>query len=168
MPDQDLPERWQSILTPLARREPRAPPPPGILAAAVAELPELDSAQITIIGLHHGEPGTIMHLLVSGVILEEEWAYARGVRPLPVLWIRDSDGRWHATDLDSVSPWGEHRRDHGVDEAHPPAGSRHHLDPDHRRRAIGPSPGHTAAQPAAAIHARKRTGFLCTPSGTGS
>jgi hypothetical protein len=106
-PDQDLPERWQSILTPLARREPRAPPRPGILAAAVAELPELDSAQITIIGLHHGERGTVMHLLVSGVTLEEEWAYARGVRPLPVLWIRDSDGRWHATDLDGVSPWGD-------------------------------------------------------------
>jgi hypothetical protein len=105
-PDQDLPERWQSILTPHARREPRAPPPPGILAAAVAELPELDSAQITIIGLHHGERGTIMHLLVSGVTLEEEWEYARGVRPLPVLWIRDNDGRWHATDLAGVSPWG--------------------------------------------------------------
>jgi hypothetical protein len=105
-PNEDLPERWQSILTPLARREPRAPSPPGILAAAVAELPELDSAQITIIGLHHGERGTIMHLLVSGVTLEEEWAYARGVRPLPVLWIRDSDGRWHATDLAGVSPLG--------------------------------------------------------------
>jgi hypothetical protein len=24
-----------------------------------------------------------------------------------VLWIRDSDGRWHATDLDGVSPWGD-------------------------------------------------------------
>jgi hypothetical protein len=105
-PNQDLPERWQSILTPLARREPWAPPPLGILAAAVAELPELDSAQITIIGLHHGERGTIMHLLVSGVTLEEEWAYARGVRPLPVLWIRDSDSRWHATGLAGVNPWG--------------------------------------------------------------
>jgi hypothetical protein len=105
-PNQDLPERWQSILTPLARREPWAPPPPGILAAAVAELPELDSAQITIIGLHRGERGTIMHLLVSGVTLEEEWAYARGVRPLPVLWIRDSDSRWHATGLAGVNPWG--------------------------------------------------------------
>jgi hypothetical protein len=73
-----LPERWQSILTPLPRREPRAPPPPGIPAAVVAELPELDSAQITIIGLHRGERGTIMHLLVSGVTLEEEWTYARG------------------------------------------------------------------------------------------
>ena len=73
----------------------------------MAELPELDGAQITIIGLHHGERGTIMHLLVSGVTLEEEWAYARGVRPLPVLWVHDSDGRWHATDLAGVMPWGD-------------------------------------------------------------
>ena len=93
-------------MAPVARREPWAPPPPGILAVAVAELPELDSAQITVIGLHHDERGTVMHLLVSGVRLEEEWAYARGVRPLPVLWIRDSDGRWHTTNLAGVSPWG--------------------------------------------------------------
>ena len=73
----------------------------------MAELPELDGAQIAIIGLHHGERGTIMHLLVSGVTLEDDWAYARGVRPLPVLWVRDSDGRWHATVLDGVSPWGD-------------------------------------------------------------
>ena len=46
-----------------------------------------------------------LHLLVSGVTLEEEWAYARGATPLPVLWIRDSDGRWHATDLAGVNPW---------------------------------------------------------------
>ena len=38
---------------------------------------------------------------------EDDWPYARGVRPLPMLWIRDSDGGWHATRLDSVvSPWG--------------------------------------------------------------
>ena len=105
-PDEDLPERWQRLLTPPSRREPWAPPAADLLAAAVAELPELDGAQITIIGLHHGERGTIMHLLVSGVTLEEEWTYARGVRPLPVLWVHDSDGRWHATVLDGVSPWG--------------------------------------------------------------
>ena len=71
----------------------------------MAELPELDGVQITIMGLHHDERGNIMHLLVSGVTLEEEWAYARGVRPLPVLWVHDSEGRWHATDLAGVSPW---------------------------------------------------------------
>jgi hypothetical protein len=103
-PAVDLPERWQSMLTPSRRREPWAQPAPGMLAAA--ELPELDGAQITIMGLHHGERGTIMHLLVSGVTLEDDWKFARGVMPLPVLWIRDSNGRWHATGLAGRSPWG--------------------------------------------------------------
>jgi hypothetical protein len=48
-----------------------------------------------------------MHLLASGVTLEDDWAYARGVKPMPVLWIHDSDGRWHATRTDGVSPWGD-------------------------------------------------------------
>ena len=104
-PDEDLPERWQSLLTPPSRREPRAPPPPGMLAAAAAELPELDGVQITIMGLHHDADGTIMHLLVSGVTLEDDWKFARGVMPLPVLWIRDSNGRWHATHTAGRSPW---------------------------------------------------------------
>ena len=104
-PAGDLPEHWQSMLA--RRRGPQPPPAPGILAATVAELPELDGATIAIAGLHHGERGTIMHLLATGVTLEDDWPYARGVRPLPVLWIRDSDGRWHATRLDGLSPWGD-------------------------------------------------------------
>ena len=70
------------------------------------ELPELDGATIAMVGLHHGERGTIMHLLATGVTLEDDWPYARGVRPLPVLWIRDSDGRWPTTRLEGLSPWG--------------------------------------------------------------
>jgi len=105
-PAGDLPERWHSMLTPPSREPP--PPAPGILAATVAELPELDGAKTAIAGLHHGERGTIMHLLATGVTLEDDWPYARGVRPLPVLWIRDSNGRWHATHADGVvSPWGD-------------------------------------------------------------
>ena len=103
-PAGDLAERWHSMLT-YPSREPKPPPAPGILAAAVAELPGLDGAKIAIAGLHHGERGTILHLLATGVTLEAGWPY--GVRPLPVLWIRDSDGRWHATSADGVvSPWG--------------------------------------------------------------
>jgi hypothetical protein len=56
----------------------RQRPAPGILAAAVVELPELDGARIAILGLHHGERGTILHLLASGVTLEGDWKYARG------------------------------------------------------------------------------------------
>jgi hypothetical protein len=112
-PDGDLPERWQDLLTPWRRRAPR--PAPGILAATMAELPGPDGATIAIVGLTHsllphGEPRTIMHLLASGVTQEDDWKFARGVIPLPVLWIRDSNGRWHTTRTDGVSPW----RDAGV------------------------------------------------------
>jgi hypothetical protein len=109
-PGNDLPERWRSMLTSYHRREPQAGPAPGILAATAAKLPELDGAQITILGLHHGERGTIVHMLASGVTLEGDWQYARAVRPLPALWIRDSSGRWHATSTNGVSPmWGDPR-----------------------------------------------------------
>ncbi len=109
-PADELPERWRSMLTRDHRREPQAGPAPGILAATVAELPELDGAQIAVLGLHHGEHGTIVHMLASGVTLEGDWKYARGVRPLPVLWIRDSSGRWHTTRTNGVSPmWGDPR-----------------------------------------------------------
>jgi hypothetical protein len=112
-PAGDLPDRWQSMLTPPSSG-PKAPPAPGILAATVAELPELDGAKITIAGLHHGERGTIMHLLATGVTLEAGWPY--GVRPLPVLWIRDSDGRWHATRADGVvSPWADNGANPWID-----------------------------------------------------
>ena len=105
--DGALPERWLSMLTPPGRGGSPAPPVPGILAATVAELPELDGATIKVAGLHHGRRGTIVHLLVSGVTPEGDWEYARGVRPLPVLWIRDSGGRWHATQLAGVTPFGD-------------------------------------------------------------
>ena len=109
-PADDLPERWRSMLTSYHRLEPQAGPAPGILAATVAKLPELDGAQIAILGLHHGERGTIVHLLASGVTLESDWQYARPVRPLPALWIRDSSGRWHTTSTNGVSPmWGDPR-----------------------------------------------------------
>ncbi|MGH3151675.1 MAG: hypothetical protein ACRDOB_13255 [Streptosporangiaceae bacterium] len=102
-PGGNLPERWHSLLT---RREQADPPAPGILAATVAELPELDGARITIAGLHQARGRTIMHLLVSGVTLDHEWTYDRGTRPMLMVWVRDSNGGWHATRVASVSEWG--------------------------------------------------------------
>jgi hypothetical protein len=73
------------MLTPRRRREPPAPPAPGILAATVAELPELDGAKIAVVslthGLHAGKPRTGMHLRASGVTLENDWEFARGSYP---------------------------------------------------------------------------------------
>jgi hypothetical protein len=43
----------------------RRRPCPGILAATVAELPELDGAKIATAAMHHREHGTIPHLLAS-------------------------------------------------------------------------------------------------------
>ena len=105
-PAADLPEPWRSMLTSYHRRKPQAGPAPGFLAATVVELPELDGAQVAILGLHHDEHVTVLHMLVSGVTLEDDWPYGREVRPLPVLWIHDSSGRWHATRTIDMSPSG--------------------------------------------------------------
>jgi hypothetical protein len=91
---------------------PQAGPGPGIAAATIAELPELDGARITILGLHHSTivgrynsvTQTVVHMLVSGVMPEDDWTYGRVVRPLPALWVRDSSGRWHATRTQGAGP----------------------------------------------------------------
>jgi hypothetical protein len=103
-PADDLPEPWQNMLTRYHHRKPYQTPAPGSWAAPVAELPELDGTRITVLGLHHGDFGTtILHTLVSGVTMEDDWAYSRVVRPLPVLWIQDNSGRWHTTQTDGIS-----------------------------------------------------------------
>jgi len=102
-PDADLPVRWESMLTRYHRRGSYPVLAPGRWAEAVAELPELDGVRIAVLGVHHGEPGTIVHTLVSGVTGEDDWEFMRGVRPLPALWIHDSAGRWHATSISSHS-----------------------------------------------------------------
>lgn len=37
---------------------------------------------------------------------ENDWEYYRGVRPLPVLWVRDSSDRWHASRMNGYSQVG--------------------------------------------------------------
>ena len=109
-PDADLPKPWQHMLT--YPRLPQAGLGPGIAAAAIAELPELDGTRITILGLHHSTiigrhnsaTQTIVHMLVTCVTPEDDWTYGRVVRPLPALWARDSSGRWHATRTQGVGP----------------------------------------------------------------
>ena len=47
------------------RSQQQTPPAPRILAVTVADLPELDGAQIATAAMHHREHGTIPHLLAS-------------------------------------------------------------------------------------------------------
>jgi hypothetical protein len=103
-PAKELPERWQSMLSRYHRRQPYTAPADDSVAATVAELPELDGVTVTILGLHHSKDRTILHMLASGVTTGDDWAYTRGIRPPPVLWLRDSSGRWHTTRTDGVSP----------------------------------------------------------------
>ena len=106
-PAADLPERWLSLLTRYHRRDPRPTPAPGSWAATASELPELDGGRVAVLGLHQSERGTILHLHAGGVMIEDDWAYYRGVRPMPVLWIRDDVGRWHATRSWAPRPLGD-------------------------------------------------------------
>ena len=104
-PPADLPEPWQSVLTRYHRHQRYQPPAPGSWAAPVAELPELDGTRVIIFGLDYDAFGhtMILHTLVSGVTMEDDWKYARVVRPLPVLWIHDDSGRWHTTETHGIA-----------------------------------------------------------------
>jgi hypothetical protein len=96
------------MLTRYHRREPQAGPAPGVLAATVVELPELDGTQIAILGLHHDEHGTVLHMRWPATSRWRATGSTPGESgPLPVLWMCDSSGRWHATRTNGVSPmWG--------------------------------------------------------------
>jgi hypothetical protein len=86
----DLPDPWLSLLTQLQHREPE--PGEGCAGVAVA-LPELDGIRLSILGLHNGEGGTVIHLHAAGL----PDTGLRDEDVLPLLWIRDEDGRWHTT-----------------------------------------------------------------------
>jgi hypothetical protein len=112
-PSTDLPEPWLSILTQYEGREEHPVPAPGSCSAATIELPPIDAARIAVLGLHQGDLGTVLHVQVQAdrVTPENDWEYSRGVRPLPVLWIRDSASRWHAT---RTSGWNRLKDDEVV------------------------------------------------------
>jgi hypothetical protein len=103
-PTDDLPGPWLSMLTRYRRRTPQPAPASGRSVATAVELPELDGARFAILGLHHSDGATMFHLQASGVTPEDDWEYIRTVRPLPVLWIRDSSGRWHTTQTNGYYP----------------------------------------------------------------
>jgi hypothetical protein len=70
-PAGDLPEPWLSMLAYCRRGKPERVPGPDWAVTAI-ELPELDGARITVLGLHNGGDGQFLHLLASGVT--PEWS----------------------------------------------------------------------------------------------
>ncbi len=100
-PARQLPEPWLSVLAHYQRRKPDPIPLLEGYAAMTAALPELDGIGLTLLGLHHTEAGSALHVLVRGQLPGAHAGTQLG--PLGVdlamplsIWLRDSGGRWHA------------------------------------------------------------------------
>jgi hypothetical protein len=92
--DWDLPVPWLDVLAHDQRR--RAISAGDGFAAAVATFPELDGIRLAILGLHNGHGRTVLHIHASGPMCQVTYGPEELYR-WPTLWIRDSGGRWHAT-----------------------------------------------------------------------
>jgi len=97
-PARDLPEPWLSMLAHYFRRKPRTALASDGCAAVAAAFPELDGIRLTIVGLHNSAGRTVLFVQADG-LNPDGYDGRRDVEPdFPLrIWIRDSDGRWHAT-----------------------------------------------------------------------
>jgi hypothetical protein len=99
-PGQELPEPWASLLATGLRREQTAASPDGCAGAALT-LPEADGKIVSVVGLHNTDGASTLHVHVSGL---QPWPERIGSpETLPLIWLRDSDGRWHVTRSDGAS-----------------------------------------------------------------
>jgi hypothetical protein len=144
----DLPELWLSVLAHYQRRKTRtAPAREGCVAAALT-LPELDGITVSILGLHNCQGGIVVHAHASGPMCHHLTYRPAELYYWPVIWIRDSGGRWHTTCTCGQS---------GINdevalrlEVVPPLSRGTELDRGARRRAIGGG----SRPPAAALGVR--------------
>ena len=95
-PARDLPEPWLSMLAHYQRRKTRAAPARDGCAAVAAVLAELDGITLAILGLHNCAGSTVLHIHASGPMCDVSYAPDE-LYYWPVIWIRDSGGRWHTT-----------------------------------------------------------------------
>jgi hypothetical protein len=104
-PTPHLPEPWLSVLAHYQRRKPEPVPLLEGYAAMAAALPELNGIQLTLLGLHHNDGDSSLHVLVRGQV-PEAYLGPFGIDPaFPLsVWLRDSGGRWHV-----ARPAGRHR-----------------------------------------------------------
>jgi len=58
---------------------------------------ELDGITLSILGLHNCQGGTVMHAHASGPMCRYLTDRPAELYYWPVIWIRDSGGRWHTT-----------------------------------------------------------------------
>jgi hypothetical protein len=96
-PARDLPEPWLSVLAQYQQRETGSAPVRDGCAAATVVLPELDGIRLAILGLHNCQDSTILHMHASDPACHMAYGPIELYSWPPPIWIRDSDGRWHAT-----------------------------------------------------------------------
>jgi hypothetical protein len=95
-PARQLPEPWLSVLAHYQRRKPDPVPLLEGYAAMTADLPELDGIRLTLLGLHHTDGGSALHVLVRGRRPGTHLGPLSIDLTLPLsIWLRDSGGRWH-------------------------------------------------------------------------
>jgi len=104
-PARDLPGPWLSMLGHCERgKAPADPARDGCAATAVA-LPDLDGITLAILGLYNCQGSTVVHAHASGPMCrylscrpdDQVSDHPDELYYWPVIWIRDSGGRWHAT-----------------------------------------------------------------------
>jgi hypothetical protein len=106
-PAYDLPEPWVSVLAHYRRRKPEPVPLGEGYAALAASLPALDGIRLALLGLHHTEGSSYLHVLARGRMPDPRPGPLAADLTFPLsVWLRDSGGRWHA-----CCPSLQHRAD---------------------------------------------------------
>jgi hypothetical protein len=90
-PADRLPEPWLNVISQFMRG-PRARRPARSAVVAGA-LPEVEGIGLTVLGLHDSGDRTVVFMHASGTTGDASFE----LNTWPVIWIRDSDGGWHAT-----------------------------------------------------------------------
>jgi len=90
-PGDRLPQPWSSVIF-QSMRGPRARGPARSAVVAGA-LPEVEGIGLTVLGLHDSGDRTVVFMHASGTTRDAAFE----LDTWPVIWIRDSDGGWHAT-----------------------------------------------------------------------
>src|SRR4029077_8263932 len=87
-----------SMLSQYLRRKPQPVPTAAAGAGAAVTFPPVDGITLAVLGLHHGDDGTVLHT-DADVPAELLVQAAHGLNDahdiLPPLWLRDDGGRWH-------------------------------------------------------------------------
>jgi hypothetical protein len=97
-PARELPGTWLSMLSQYLRRKPQPVPTAAAGAGAAVTFPPVDGITLSVVGLHNGEDGTVLHIdadVPAELLVQAGLGLNDAHDILPPLWLRDDGGRWH-------------------------------------------------------------------------